>query len=55
MKLKVFFCSLSVLLSSHQEGEIQLGLTGTLVELLKDEKDDENLYRFLMALGTLVK
>lgn len=44
----------AILLSSKQEGEIELGLTGTLVELLKDEQDDENLYRFVMAFGTLV-
>ncbi|KAI9259066.1 WD40-repeat-containing domain protein [Sporodiniella umbellata] len=44
----------AVLLCSHQEDEIMLGFTGTLVELLKDEAEDENLYRFLMAFGTLV-
>lgn len=45
----------AILLSSKQEGETELGLTGTLVELLKDEQDDENLYRFVMAFGTLVR
>jgi phospholipase A-2-activating protein len=45
----------AVLLSSKKEGETELGFTGTLVELLKDEQDDENLYRFVMAFGTLVR
>lgn len=44
----------AVLLASKNEGETELGFTGTLVELLKDEQDDENLYRFVMAFGTLV-
>lgn len=44
----------AILLSSKNEGEIELGFTGTLCELLKDENDDENLYRFVMAFGTLV-
>lgn len=44
----------AVLLASKKEGETELGFTGTLVELLKDEQDDENLYRFVMAFGTLV-
>ncbi|KAI8644225.1 WD40-repeat-containing domain protein [Parasitella parasitica] len=44
----------AVLLTSKKEGEVELGLTGTLVELLKDEQDDENLYRFVMAFGSLV-
>ncbi|RCI02530.1 hypothetical protein CU098_008691 [Rhizopus stolonifer] len=44
----------AILLSNKQEGETELGFTGTLVELLKDEQDDENVYRFLMALGTLI-
>lgn len=50
----MYVISFAILLSSKQEGEIELGLTGTLVELLKDEQDDENLYRFVMAFGTLV-
>ncbi|KAG1310950.1 hypothetical protein G6F61_002161 [Rhizopus arrhizus] len=44
----------SILLSSKKEDEIELGFTGTLVELLKDEKENENLYRFIMAFGTLI-
>ncbi|KAL9558810.1 hypothetical protein MBANPS3_000710 [Mucor bainieri] len=44
----------AVLLASKNEGETELGFTGTLVELLKDEQDDENLYRFVMAFGTLI-
>lgn len=42
------------MLSSKQEDDVQLGFTGTLIELLKDEDDDENLYRFVVAFGTLV-
>ncbi|KAI8968864.1 phospholipase A-2-activating protein [Mycotypha africana] len=44
----------AVLLCTKAEDEIGLGFTGTLIELLKDEQEDENVYRFLMALGTLV-
>ncbi|CAO3674439.1 unnamed protein product [Rhizopus stolonifer] len=43
----------AVLLCTQKEDEIMLGFTGTLVELLKDEGEDENLYRFVMAFGTL--
>lgn len=46
--------SFAILLASKQEGEVELGFTGSLVELLKDEQDDENVYRFVMAFGTLV-
>lgn len=46
--------SFAILLASKQEGEVELGFTGSIVELLKDEQDDENVYRFVMAFGTLV-
>lgn len=42
------------MLCTQKEDETMLGFTGTLVELLKDEEEDENLYRFVMAFGTLV-
>lgn len=48
------FDSFAILLASKKEDETELGFTGSLVELLKDEQDDENLYRFVMAFGTLV-
>ena len=34
--------------------DCQVGLASSLVELLKVEQDEENLYRSLVALGTLV-
>ncbi|KAI9273091.1 WD40-repeat-containing domain protein [Phascolomyces articulosus] len=46
----------AVFLTSHTETDedCQVGLAGSLVELLKVEQDEENLYRVLVALGTLM-
>ncbi|KAI8880183.1 phospholipase A-2-activating protein [Backusella circina FSU 941] len=44
----------SILFTQKQEGEVELELTGSIIELLKEEKDDENVYRFIMAIGTLM-
>lgn len=55
MLLKFIFNSFAVFLTTDQKNEdSEISLTGTLVELIKQEQDEENLYRFLMALGTLV-
>ncbi|KAI9496120.1 WD40-repeat-containing domain protein [Zychaea mexicana] len=46
----------AVFLTMHSESDedCQVGLAGSLVELLKVEQDEENLYRVLVALGTLM-
>ena len=48
--------SFAVFLTSHTltDEDCQVGLAGSLVELLKAEQDEENMYRTLVALGTLV-
>jgi phospholipase A-2-activating protein len=51
----IILFSASILFTQKQEGEVELELTGSIIELLKEEKDDENVYRFLMAIGTLVR
>lgn len=48
--------SLAVLLTMHdqKDEDCQMSLIGSLAELVKSEHDEENLYRILVAIGTLV-
>ncbi|KAI8099820.1 phospholipase A-2-activating protein [Halteromyces radiatus] len=41
------------LTNEARDEDTEISLTGSLVELIKQEQDEENLYRLLMALGTL--
>ncbi|CDS07832.1 hypothetical protein LRAMOSA01781 [Lichtheimia ramosa] len=49
--------NLAVLLTMHdqKDEDCQMSLIGSLVELVKSEHDEENLYRILVAIGTLTK
>lgn len=38
----------------QKDEDCQMSLIGSLVELVKSEHDEENLYRILVAIGTLV-
>lgn len=52
----IYSISFAVFLVSRPErdDDCEVGLAGSLLELIKVESDDENLYRALVALGTLV-
>ncbi|KAG0186538.1 hypothetical protein DFQ28_007637 [Apophysomyces sp. BC1034] len=57
LALSTLAVNFAVFLTTHTEcdEDCQIGLIGSLSEIIKQENDDESLYRMLAAIGTLVK